>query len=205
MENSLKIKVFRKSILFCKYHRNGNSDLYEILCGGNLVSFELKFQISWKSVRKCARTCRKHAHLRYNVHAHIYNFTFQWAKKKNVDLLLKLQWKCFKSFSPDPIKVRYRWKHIQNPGTIFKNPYLVQGKCENPFTLKKCGCLQKTRAQSVKIWPRYKGFKWKKNIFKNFHLFALQTKNAVNQRVFKIFPKFFFYMVSYYPLILYGV
>ena len=45
----------------------------------------------------------------------------------------------------------------------------------------------------------------KKNIFKNFHLFALQTKNAVNQRVFKIFPKFFFYMVSYYPLILYVV
>jgi len=44
-----------------------------------------------------------------------------------------------------------------------------------------------------------------KNIFKNFHLFALQTKNAVNQRVFKIFPKFFFYMVSYYPLILYMV
>ena len=31
----------------------------------------------------------------------------------------------------------------------------------------------------------------KKNIFKNFHFFALQTKNAVNQRVFKIFPKFF--------------
>ena len=45
----------------------------------------------------------------------------------------------------------------------------------------------------------------KKIFSKNFHLFALQTKNAVNQRVFKIFPKFFFYMVSYYPLILYGV
>ena len=45
----------------------------------------------------------------------------------------------------------------------------------------------------------------KKNIVKKFHFFALQTKNAVNQRVFKIFPKFFFYMVSYYPLILYGV
>ena len=32
MENALKIKVFRKSILFCKYLRNGSSDLYEILC-----------------------------------------------------------------------------------------------------------------------------------------------------------------------------
>merc|ERR1711954_155109 len=45
----------------------------------------------------------------------------------------------------------------------------------------------------------------KKNIFKIFHFFTLQTKNAVNQRFFKIFPKFFFYMVSYYPLILYVV
>ena len=31
MENTLKIKVFIKSILFCKYLRNGSSDLYEIL------------------------------------------------------------------------------------------------------------------------------------------------------------------------------
>ena len=31
MENTLKIKVFRKSILFCKYLRNGSSDLYEIV------------------------------------------------------------------------------------------------------------------------------------------------------------------------------
>ena len=54
--------------------------------------------------------------------------------KMNVDLLLKLQWKCFKSFSPDPIKVRYRWKPIQNPGTIFKNPYLIQGKCGEQVT-----------------------------------------------------------------------
>ena len=29
----------------------------------------------------------------------------------------------------------------------------------------------------------------KKNIFKKFYLFALQTKNAVNQRVFKILSK----------------
>ena len=36
----------------------------------------------------------------------------------------------------------------------------------------------------------------------NFHFFTLQTKNAINKRVFKIFLKFFFYMVSYYPLIL---
>ena len=73
-----------------------------------------------------------------------------------------------------------------HPSTAYDPTFLLQ----NPFTLKKCGCLQKTRAQSVKIWPRYKGFKSKENNYKNFHLFALQTKNAVNQRVLKIFPKF---------------
>ena len=37
MENALKIKVFRKSILFCKYLLNGSLDLYEILCSGQLL------------------------------------------------------------------------------------------------------------------------------------------------------------------------
>ena len=74
-----------------------------------------------------------------------------------------------------------------HPSTAYDPTFLLQ----NPFPHKKCGCLQKTRAQSVKIWPRYKGLKWKKNIFKNFHFFDLQTKNAINQRVFKIFPNFF--------------
>ena len=45
MENTLKIKVFRKSILFCKYLRNETLDLYEILFGGQIVSCELKFKI----------------------------------------------------------------------------------------------------------------------------------------------------------------
>ena len=44
MENTLKIKVFRKSILFCKYLHDGSSDLYEILLGGQLLSCELKFK-----------------------------------------------------------------------------------------------------------------------------------------------------------------
>ena len=47
IENKLKIKVIRKSILVCKYFLNGGSDLYEILCGGQLLSCELKFKISW--------------------------------------------------------------------------------------------------------------------------------------------------------------
>ena len=46
MENTLKIKLFRKSILFCKYLRKGSSDLYEISCGGQFLSCELKWQFS---------------------------------------------------------------------------------------------------------------------------------------------------------------
>ena len=30
-------------VLFCKYLRNKSSDLHEILCGGQLLSCELKF------------------------------------------------------------------------------------------------------------------------------------------------------------------
>ena len=42
MDNALKIKVFRKSILFCKYLCNGPSYPYEILCGGQLISCQPK-------------------------------------------------------------------------------------------------------------------------------------------------------------------
>ena len=45
MENTLKIKVFRKAILFCTYLRNGSLDLYEIFLVVNCyhVSFGFKF------------------------------------------------------------------------------------------------------------------------------------------------------------------
>ena len=39
---------------------------------------------------------------------------------------------------------------------------------QNPFLLEKCGCLQKTRGQSFKIWPRCKGFKFDKTHSQNF-------------------------------------
>ena len=67
MENTLKIKVFRKSILFCKYLRNESLDLYKILYGGQLLSCELKFEILSRTVHKCMRTSRKREHSRYNV------------------------------------------------------------------------------------------------------------------------------------------
>ena len=65
MENTLKTKVFRKSILFCKYIRNGSSNLYEILCGGQFLTCELKFKISRRSMHKCARTSCKRARACY--------------------------------------------------------------------------------------------------------------------------------------------
>ena len=75
---------------------------------------------------------------------------------------------------------------------------------QNPFLIKKCGCLQKTRAQSVKIWPRYKGFKFENPIFKIFHFFALWTKNAINQQVFKIFSIFFLHGKYLHPYSIHG-
>ena len=44
MENTLKINVFGKSILFCKYLWNRSLDCYEVLFGGQLLSCELKFK-----------------------------------------------------------------------------------------------------------------------------------------------------------------
>ena len=72
MENTLKINVFEKSILFCKYLHNGSSDPYEILYGGQLISCELKYKISWRSVHKCAHTSCKRARARFIASARAY-------------------------------------------------------------------------------------------------------------------------------------
>ena len=42
------IRIKQTSVLFCKYLRNGSSAIQEILCGGELLSSELRFQISWR-------------------------------------------------------------------------------------------------------------------------------------------------------------
>ena len=44
-----KSRSKQMSVLLCQYHHNESSDFHEILCGGQLLSSELKFQISWKS------------------------------------------------------------------------------------------------------------------------------------------------------------
>ena len=51
-----------------------------------------------------------------------------------------------------------------HPSTAYDPTFLLQ----NPFLLEKCGCLQKTRGQSFKIWPRCKGFKFDKTHSQNF-------------------------------------
>ena len=38
-----KSRIKQTSVLFCKYLANESSDLHEILCGGQLLSCELKF------------------------------------------------------------------------------------------------------------------------------------------------------------------
>ena len=49
-----KSRIKQTSVLFCKYLANESLDLHEILCGGQLLSCELKFQISWRFVDKFA-------------------------------------------------------------------------------------------------------------------------------------------------------
>ena len=60
-------------VLFCKYLRNESSDLYEILCGGQFLSCELKFEISLRSTHTCACPSCKRARARYIANARVYN------------------------------------------------------------------------------------------------------------------------------------
>ena len=61
-----KSRIRQMTVLFCKYLAKESSDLYEMLCGGQLLSFELKFSISWWSLRKCMHTSRKHTFVLFN-------------------------------------------------------------------------------------------------------------------------------------------
>ena len=60
-------------ILFFKYLANESSDHHEILCGGQLLSCQPKFQISLRSVHKCAHTSCKRAHARFIASARVYD------------------------------------------------------------------------------------------------------------------------------------
>ena len=105
MENTLKIKVFRKLILFCKYLRNESSDLYEILCGGPFISCESKFQISLRSMHKCACTSCKRVRACYIANACVYNSCariYRLIFKKFEILAHKIDFDHHKNFHKDP-------------------------------------------------------------------------------------------------------
>ena len=67
-----KLRIKQISVLFCKYLCNKSSDLYEILYGGHSLSWEPKFQISWRSMHKCALTECKRARARFIAPARVY-------------------------------------------------------------------------------------------------------------------------------------
>ena len=67
------LRTKQTSVLFCQYLRNKRSDLHKILCGSQLLSCELKFQILCISVHKCACTSCKCARARYIANAHVFN------------------------------------------------------------------------------------------------------------------------------------
>ena len=72
-EKSLAIHWESKfSILFCKNICKGILDLYEIVCGGQLLFCEQSLQISWRSVRKCAHTSHKRTRIfmKFGTYAH---------------------------------------------------------------------------------------------------------------------------------------
>ena len=59
--------------MFCKYLHNESSDLHEILCGKQLLSCGLTFQILWRFVHKCANTSCKRARVRFIAIMRVYN------------------------------------------------------------------------------------------------------------------------------------
>ena len=67
-----KLRVELMSVLFCKYLRNQSSDLYEILHGGQSLSWKLTFKTSWWSVDKCARMSCKRTRARFIASARVY-------------------------------------------------------------------------------------------------------------------------------------
>ena len=68
-----KLGIKQMSVLFCNYLGNESSDLHETLYGDQLLFFELLFQISWRSVHKCAHTSCKRARARFIASARVYN------------------------------------------------------------------------------------------------------------------------------------
>ena len=74
--------------------------------------------------------------------------------------------------------------------------------CRNLFHSKNLDVCKKQELNPLRFDQDIRVLSSKK-IFSKFFIFSpCERKNSVNQRVFKILLKFFFYMVNNYPLIL---
>ena len=72
MENTLKINVFWKTILFCKYLHHKSSDLYEIWNLSSLDSNGAIHRFLWRSVHRDAHERRKRARARFIARARVF-------------------------------------------------------------------------------------------------------------------------------------
>ena len=73
MQNALKINDQTNARIVCKHLCNESSNLYEILHGGQILSWELKFQISWRFVHKCAHKSCKRVRERFIMSVRVYD------------------------------------------------------------------------------------------------------------------------------------
>ena len=119
-------------------------------------------------------------------HSHFLNQTF-WTVFFGVHPFLPLKVWCLQKWGPK----HCIWTH-----------FLLQ----DTFLLTKWGCLQESRAQYVKNWPRYEGFKIEKKTISKFSIFPptyekhhpsvihlSDTLHTICRHHSEIFVTFFFY------------
>ena len=93
-----KLRIKQIPVLFCKYFRNESWDPHEILLGGQMLSCELKFQISWRFLNKCARTSYNRARVHFIVSTCTYARIFMKFKTEAHKIVLDHH----KKFHEDP-------------------------------------------------------------------------------------------------------
>ena len=117
-----KLRNDQTPALLCNYFPNESSGLHEILCSGQFLPCELKFEMSWRFVNNRARTSCKRAHTCFThlllMSAHICPLTvirrvidhhikfyedpsFHWGDicKNNINFLKTLIFNVFSLFS----------------------------------------------------------------------------------------------------------
>ena len=111
--------------------------------------------------------------------------TFQMmALEKYVTTNFEIFLRGYPLFGPSKCGVSKNYHH----STAYDHIFLLQ----SPSLLRKCVCLQKTRAQSVKIWLTYKGFKSKKKHFRKFSFVRPANEKRRKSAGFQDFSEIFF-------------